>query len=214
MPSDPCILAFDTSAAHCAAALLSGGQILAHMHEDMAKGQAERLIPLLNEVLHSAGMQWRDLDAVAVGVGPGNFTGIRIGVSGARGLALGLGLPAIGVSIFEARAEGLPRPLYVVEDARRGDVYVQAFNDTDADPFLIQRADLSFTNGGAVVGTLAAEVALGSDLSAQEPCFPLAEAIARVAARKFGTPQPRPAPLYIRASDAAPSSDLPLTILP
>lgn len=180
----------------------------------MAKGQAERLIPLLNQVLHSAGMEWRDLDALAVGVGPGNFTGIRIGVSAARGLALGLGLPAIGVSIFEARAEGLPRPLYVVEDARRGDVYVQAFNDTDADPFLIQRADLSFTNGAAVVGTLAAEVAAGSNLSAREPRFPLAEAIARVAARKLGTPQPRPAPLYIRAADAAPSSDLPLTILP
>ena len=214
MPSDPSILAFDTSAAHCAAALLSGGQILAQMHEDMAKGQAERLIPLLDEVLLNAGMRWRELDALAVGVGPGNFTGIRIGVSAARGLALGLGMPAIGVSVFEARAEGLPRPLYVVEDARRGDVYVQLFNDATEAPFLIHRADLTFANGAALVGSLAAELAADSDLPVLEPRFLLAEGIARVAARKFWTSQPRPAPLYIRAADAALAADLPLTILP
>lgn len=214
MPSDPTLLAFDTSAAHCAAALLSGGQILAHMHEDMAKGQAERLIPLLDELLLSGGVQWRDLDALAVGVGPGNFTGIRIAVSTARGLALGLGVPAIGVSVFEARAEGLPRPLYIVEDARRGDVYVQAFTDASEAPFLINRADLRFAKGAALVGALAAELGGPDDLPVLEPLFSLPEGIARVAARKFCTPQPRPAPLYIRAADAAPASDLPLTILP
>ncbi|PZX44601.1 tRNA threonylcarbamoyl adenosine modification protein YeaZ [Roseinatronobacter thiooxidans] len=212
MPSDPCILAFDTTAAHCAAALLSGGVVVAQAQEDMARGQAERLVPLLEEVLQAAGLGWRDLDALAVGVGPGNFTGIRIAVSAARGLALGLDIPAIGVTIFEARAEGLPRPLYVVEDARRGEVYVQVFGDGDEAPFLSDRTDLAFAADAALVGSGAS--AEGTGLPVLAPCYPLAEGIARVAARKFGTAQPRPAPLYIRSADAAPGADLPPKVLP
>ncbi|MBC7675527.1 MAG: tRNA (adenosine(37)-N6)-threonylcarbamoyltransferase complex dimerization subunit type 1 TsaB, partial [Rhodoferax sp.] len=96
------ILAFDTSAAHCAAALFYEDWIIAQETIPMAKGQAEYLIPMLQTMLTSKGMTWRDLTALAVGVGPGNFTGIRISVSAARGLALGLGIPAIGVSNFEA----------------------------------------------------------------------------------------------------------------
>ena len=95
--SDPLILAFDTSAAHCAAALLSGDRVLARVAEAMPRGQAERLMGLLHEVLSGSGHDWRDLDAIGVGIGPGNFTGIRISVSAARGLALGLGVPAYGV---------------------------------------------------------------------------------------------------------------------
>ncbi|PJE34371.1 tRNA (adenosine(37)-N6)-threonylcarbamoyltransferase complex dimerization subunit type 1 TsaB, partial [Pseudooceanicola lipolyticus] len=89
MASDPTILAFDTSAAHCAAALLSGDRLLASHAEAMSRGQAERLLPLLEDMLDRAGLGWRDLDAIGVGTGPGNFTGIRIAVSAARGLALG-----------------------------------------------------------------------------------------------------------------------------
>ena len=212
MPSDPCILAFDTTAAHCAAALLSDGQIVVQKHEDMARGQAERLIPLLEEILAIAGKDWRDLDALAVGVGPGNFTGIRISVSAARGLALGLGIPAIGVSIFEARAEGLPRPLCVIEDARRGEVYMQRFSNEAEDPVLMDRAELAAKVDAALVGSAADGAVTG--LPVLEARYSLAEAIARVAARKFGAPQPRPAPLYIRAADAAPGADLPPKVLP
>jgi len=104
MASDPLILAFDTSAAHCAAALLSGDRIVISTAEEMTRGQAERLMPLLQELLAEAGFTWQDLSALGVGVGPGNFTGIRIAVSAARGLALGLDVPAVGVSGCEARA--------------------------------------------------------------------------------------------------------------
>ncbi len=85
----------------------------------MARGQAERLIPLLQQVLNDHGAVWNDLDAIGVGVGPGNFTGIRISVSAARGLALGLGKPAIGVSNLEAQAYGLDGPVLRCPDARR-----------------------------------------------------------------------------------------------
>ncbi|MDP5360876.1 MAG: tRNA (adenosine(37)-N6)-threonylcarbamoyltransferase complex dimerization subunit type 1 TsaB, partial [Paracoccaceae bacterium] len=109
MQPNPIILAFDTSAAHCAAALLLGDRIVTRVDE-MAKGQAEHLMPMLEEMLRAAGLSWADLDGIGVGVGPGNFTGIRISLAAARGLSLGLGKPAIGVNGFEARAyeEALP----------------------------------------------------------------------------------------------------------
>ena len=104
MPSDTRLLAFDTSAAHCAAALLSGDTILAARSEEMGRGQAERLVPLLQEVLAETGTTWADLTRIGVGIGPGNFTGIRISVATARGLALGLGIPAIGITSLFAPA--------------------------------------------------------------------------------------------------------------
>ena len=107
---DRLVLGFDTSAAHCAAALLSGDRLIASVTEDMTKGQAERLMPLIEEMLAGAGTGWRDLSLIGVGTGPGNFTGIRISVAAARGLALSLGIPAIGIGAAEALAYGLPRP--------------------------------------------------------------------------------------------------------
>ena len=201
------ILAFDTSAAHCAAALLwDGGQVL--RDETMDKGQAERLIPMLEEVLAEAGLGWRDLKAIAVGTGPGNFTGVRIAVAAARGLALGLGIPAVGVTRLEALAFGLPRPVTVIEDARRGEVYVQRLDA--AAPRLATLADAE-AEGGPFTGS-AAGMTGGAVIAAR---WPLAEAIARAGAALLaeGT-QPRPAPFYLRSADAAPPADPPPLILP
>jgi tRNA threonylcarbamoyladenosine biosynthesis protein TsaB len=199
------ILAFDTSAAHCAAALLLPGRVIQRL-EPMEKGQAERLIPLLEEVLAEAGIGWHDLKAIAVGTGPGNFTGVRIAVAAARGLALGLGIPAIGVTRLEALAYDLPRPLRVIEDARRGEVYVQDFLSDGPAP-----ARLTAAEGIAVLPNTTGNAAGPEALF---PAVPLAEAIARIAADRATTPQPRPAPFYLRGADAAPSSDPPPVILP
>lgn len=197
------ILAFDTSAAHCAAALLSGDHLIAQHFEAMDKGQAERLLPLLEQVLIEGGAHWRDLDALAVGTGPGNFTGVRIAVAAARGLALSLNIPAIGVTRLEALAHGLPRPLTVIEDARRDEVYVQHFALEGAGTASLQSA-----------GPLPAGVLTGSAAGADAlpAAMPLAEAIARVAATR--TDAPRPAPFYLRGADAAPPADPPPVILP
>ncbi|WP_284262396.1 tRNA (adenosine(37)-N6)-threonylcarbamoyltransferase complex dimerization subunit type 1 TsaB [Roseicyclus amphidinii] len=210
------VLAFDTSAAHCAAALLSGSRVLAAAHEEMGKGQAERLMPLIAEVLTKGGASLSDLDAIGVGVGPGNFTGIRISVSAARGLALALGIPAVGVGTLEARAEGLPRPLTVIDDARRGEVYAQIFDgDGDAPdgPMLLDAGEVGLVlPSDRVTGTAAAAL---QGATALPPAMPLAEAIARIAARRFRVPAlPRPAPLYVRAADAAPSRERGPAMLP
>ncbi|MFQ6775312.1 tRNA (adenosine(37)-N6)-threonylcarbamoyltransferase complex dimerization subunit type 1 TsaB [Cereibacter sphaeroides] len=202
MRPEPAILAFDTSAAHCAAALLSGDRLLALRTEPMEKGQAERLMPLLKEVLAEGSLGWADLDALAVGTGPGNFTGVRIAVAAARGLALALGKPALGVSRFEALVLGLPAPVAVLEDARRGEVYLA---DGSLPPRLVALEGLSVT-APRQVGSAAFADRL-------EPLYPLAEAIARVAASRLGQPQPRPAPFYLRGADAAPAADPPPVIL-
>lgn len=212
MPSDKLILGFDTSAAHCAAALLSGDTVLAHAQQDMARGQAEALMPMLEQVLRDGGVTWGDLDALAVGVGPGNFTGIRISVAAARGLALALKIPAISVSIFEARACGLPRPLIVAEDARRNAVYLQGFDAAPDAPGLIALEDLMLAPGVPVTGSGAP--LLENATVVQSP-YRLAEAIARVGLQKLGDATlPRAAPLYIRPADAAPPSEQPPALLP
>ncbi len=197
------ILAFDTSGPFCAAALLLPDRVILRL-EPMEKGQAERLIPLLEELLAEGGIGWPDLKAIAVGTGPGNFTGVRISVAAARGLALGLGIPAVGVTRLEALAHDLPRPLMVIEDARRGQVYVQAF--TPEGPGPAHLAD-HVVPACAATGSAAGSGAL-------PPALPLAEAIARIGAIRATTPQPRPAPFYLRGADAAPPSDPPPVILP
>jgi tRNA threonylcarbamoyl adenosine modification protein YeaZ len=201
------VLAFDTSAAHCAAALLlPGGRVLTRL-EPMEKGQAERLMPLLEDLLREAGLGWSDLTRLAVGTGPGNFTGVRISVAAARGLALGLGIPAVGITRLEALAFGLPRPIMVVEDARRGEVYVQGFGTETSEALLMDGSDLTHVVETAhVTGSAAGPSALPS-------AMPLAEAMARLAAAR-DLPQPRPAPFYLRGADAAPPSDPPPVILP
>ncbi len=213
MPSDALILAFDTSAAHCAAALLRGDKVLAQTEEPMAKGQGERLIPLLEEMLRAGGAQWPDLDALAVGVGPGNFTGVRISVSAARGLALGLGKPAIGVSVFDARAQGMPRPVCVVEEARRNQIYLQQFGAETGAPVLQDLSGIALPMGVALVGSAAETVGALTGLPVLTPRYPLAEAIARVGLGRLGQDHPRPAPLYLRGPDAAPPSDAPPVLL-
>jgi len=193
---DPTILAFDTSAAHCAAALLYAGQVHVRVDE-MARGQAEHLIPMLEAVLAARGLKWSDLDAIGVGTGPGNFTGIRISVAAARGLALGLGIPAVGVSNFEAAAYGIARPVDVVISAPRDQAYLQRLTVNGAEPPMLLGPD-----------DPRPEAAL-----APPPAPEMIAHIARTGAERFQTEAARPAPLYVRAADAAPSRDAPPVIL-
>ena len=197
---DPIALGFDTSAAHCAAALLCGDRVLASRREEMTKGQAERLFPLLEELLVEAGLTWQDLSVIGVGIGPGNFTGIRIAVAAARGLSLSLGIPAIGITATEAAAFGLARPCRVVLPLRGDQLAFQDF---------VQ--DLVGEGGQpqqAAVG------ALPPGPTPSSSAVPPAEAIARLAALRKDQPAPRPAPFYLRPADAAPPREAAPVILP
>ena len=121
------LLVFDTSCGACSVAVWSGDRAVAERYEAMPRGQAERLLPMIEETLAEAGMAWGRLDAVGVTRGPGAFTGIRIGLAAARGLALARGIPAIGISTFEALAVRAPAGCMVAIDTKRNDLYCQLF---------------------------------------------------------------------------------------
>jgi tRNA threonylcarbamoyl adenosine modification protein YeaZ len=197
------ILAFDTAAAHCAAAFVSGGLLRAARYDAMPRGQDVRLLPMLGEVLEDAAASWGDLAAIAVCTGPGNFTGLRIGVAAARGLALGLGVPAIGVSRLEALAWGAPGECVVTLPGPRGDLYVQRFRDGTA----IGPPHVASAGQACDVGPGVARIAGRSE--AQADLLHLAN----IAAARLGAALPPPAPLYLRPADAAPAREAPPLIL-
>ena len=195
--TNPLVLSFDTSAAHVAAALLCGDDIIARKVEEMKRGQAERLMPLLEEVLSEGSKTFADLDAIGVGVGPGNFTGIRISVSTARGLALGLGIPAVGINSFDAMEAGLTGDGVAVVPATRGQGYLRP---RDGAPYLASEEELN---------RVLQDVPRITPVPAS-----LVEHIARLAADRYRDTVARPAPLYIKPADAAPPKDPAPVILP
>jgi tRNA threonylcarbamoyl adenosine modification protein YeaZ len=213
--SDRPVLAFDTAGAWCAAAVLRGGDVLARA-EPMERGQAERLMPMLVELMSEAGIGWRDLAAIGCGIGPGNFTGVRISVATARSLALALGVPAVGVTTFEAMAMDAARPCVVILDARREQLFVQVFGEGAEAPMLIGAAqELPLAPGTTFLGYNADVGALWYKGQVARPAYPLAEAMARIALLRLSDPAlPLPAPLYLRPADAAPPRDPPPVILP
>lgn len=183
----------------------------------MSRGQAERLFPLMEEVLAEAGFGWQDLDGIGCGTGPGNFTGIRLSVSAARGLALSLGKPAIGVSALEALAYGADGQVLVTLDARRDQLFAAIFGTDTLAPCLTEQAKLRATHAGKVdtcIGHLAEELAIELSANAGQPAFNVAVATALIAASRLDTEHPRPAPLYLKAADAAPSREQAPAILP
>lgn len=143
------VLAFDTCFDACSAAagrgLETSAPVIAKVFEPMQSGQAERLIPMIEEALHRSALSIADLDHIAVTAGPGTFTGTRITTAAARALALLVGTPLVTVSslhlmALNARATGGPPEaervpqLAIATDARRGEVYWQTFDPQSRAP--------------------------------------------------------------------------------
>ena len=190
--ADQTVLAFDTSAAHCAAALLCNGAILGSMFETMQKGQAEALVPLIQTLLAETQTNLHKIGRIGVGLGPGNFTGIRISISLARGLGLSLGCPVIGVDSFEASIEGKTKETLIAIPATRDQFYTRSGANLQAAPEMSDAPTLA-TSPIPV-------------LYRPKPDLLVAN-IARIAARKDVKTAPPPAPLYVKPADAAPSRD-------
>lgn len=135
--SDATVLALDSAGRACGVCLWRDGRVLARRDRTMDHGHAEALAPMTGEVLAEAAMAVGNLDAIAVTVGPGGFTGLRVGLAMARGLALAARCPVLGATTTAvlarmARRETDPdeRPITVVLDARRAEVYAQSFDRT------------------------------------------------------------------------------------
>ncbi len=124
------ILAIDTAETHCSAALLLADGTVHSARENLGRGHAERLLPMIEELLDLAAAEYEDIMRIAVTTGPGTFTGLRIGLSVARGLALALQVPCVGVSSLVCLAAQAPLtggPVHAVVKGRGGQVYYQAF---------------------------------------------------------------------------------------
>jgi tRNA threonylcarbamoyladenosine biosynthesis protein TsaB len=187
------ILAFDTATDVATSALVDGEEVLGE--------RTSRAVTLLEDVdalIRQAGMQTRDIEALAVGIGPGSFTGVRIGLATARGLGLALGIPAAGVSSLDALAAGAPGALPVI-DARRREIFVPGR--------VLAPGDLEVERGRLYVGSGAVRYrdlleAAGAEIpvDTDERHLPRARFHARLA-HDFG-PAEDVEPLYLRLPDA------------
>jgi tRNA threonylcarbamoyladenosine biosynthesis protein TsaB len=206
------ILALDTCLAACSVAVVDGARVLARRVELMSRGHQERLAPLVAEAMAEAGLKFDQLQRVGVTVGPGSFTGLRVGLAFAKGLGHALSIPVIGIGVLEALAcgnETTPGLIVAALEAKRGQVFLQAFADGAAvmapeglaiEVAIAWAAQHSHTNPITLVGTGAPH--LGA-------AFPNAEVIvvdhvdpvvvAQLARKRPVSP---PRPLYLRAPDA------------
>lgn len=127
------ILSIDTAGAYISVALNEDETVLAAKYEALARGQAELLVPMIEELYKQAGKAVNETDAIAVAVGPGSFTGVRIGLAAARGFGLALQKPVWGISNFQTAAFGVNEPCIVALTTRRGDFYTKRFSVPEAD---------------------------------------------------------------------------------
>ncbi|MEQ8507883.1 MAG: tRNA (adenosine(37)-N6)-threonylcarbamoyltransferase complex dimerization subunit type 1 TsaB [Rhodospirillaceae bacterium] len=127
------VLAFDTSMSACSVAVWQDNEVLSETTEMMVHGQAEALLPAIEHALKVSAITYADLDRVAVTVGPGSFTGVRVGLATARGLGAATGLPVMGIRTTEVIAtqarQGTNKAIAVVIDARRAEVYLHCFHN-------------------------------------------------------------------------------------
>lgn len=205
------ILAFDTCLTACSAAILDGEAVLAARSEAMPRGHQERLAPLVRELMAEAGVGFPDLTRIGVTVGPGSFTGLRVGLAFAKGLSAALSIPAVGVGTLGAMAYGTEGFVTAVLDARRSQVYVQLFGDGRAltAPDALAAEDAMARMAEVYAGGPATLIGSGAPLVADilpqatvlTPDGPDPIAVARLAARAADPKYP-PRPLYLRAPDA------------
>jgi len=203
------VLGLDTCLNACSVAVVDGGRTLAHRREVMARGHQERLAPMAEAVMADAGLEFGRLERVGATVGPGSFTGLRVGVAFAKGLASALSIPAVGVGSLEALAAEAPGLVAAVIDARRDQIYLQVFEDgvalmaPDVLPVgtvAARLVELAMGRKLTLVGSgapLLADAAPGARVITPEGCD--ARHVARLAAAKSPTPI---RPLYLRAPDA------------
>ncbi len=206
------VLAIDTALAACQVAVARGPELLAARSEPMERGHQERLAPLVALALAEAGAAPADVQRLGAVVGPGSFTGLRVGMAFAKGFALGLGLSPVGVGTLEAlAAEGSGRRAAVI-GAPHGRVYLQVFDDAQplTSPALLSLAEAADLCRRMKVGALVGPGApLLADVLAEIPAALCLDArpapdVAALARRIAAQPEPFPpfAPLYLRGADA------------
>jgi tRNA threonylcarbamoyladenosine biosynthesis protein TsaB len=217
------VLAIDCALDACAAAVLDSdtGSSIASETRAMVRGHAEALMPLIARVMSNAEVEFRELDLIAVTVGPGSFTGLRVGISAARGIALAAAKPAVGVTTLAGLAaphiaDDDATPVVAAIDARHDHVYLQVFGRggrTLLPPRIASlREAVRAANGPArIVGSAADLIARAwprgepPPVEVDQRAAPDIVWIARLGAVSSEAEGP-PKPLYLRAPDAQPQA--------
>jgi tRNA threonylcarbamoyl adenosine modification protein YeaZ len=222
------VLAIDTALEACSVAVLDTSHADERVHESlpMQRGHAEALMPLVARVLDRAQIDSSDLDRIAVTTGPGSFTGLRVGIAAARGIALATGKPAIGLTTLAAFAAPFiaandALPVVVAIDARHDHVYLQVFGPGGRTVVAPRVAPLrealrvSTTGAPRITGNAANKLAAlwpagehAPSVVDQRPA-PHIEWVARLGAAATDTSTP-PKPVYLRAPDAHPQDSVQL----
>ena len=216
------LLAIDTALDACSVAVLDrtdGGERVTSACEVLGRGHAERLMAMVGEVMAEAGLPFSALDRIAVTTGPGSFTGLRVGLSAARGIALVVGAPAVGIGTLDALADmarnetGEGCQVFSVLEAKGPEIYGQGF-DGDGTPLAapVAMAAAGFGHelppGALLAGGGAAKVVAACERTdlriAHEAAWPDIAAVVRLGALADPLAHP-PEPLYLRAPDAAPA---------
>jgi tRNA threonylcarbamoyladenosine biosynthesis protein TsaB len=215
------ILAIDCAASLCAACVYDAAvnEELGRSVLDLGKGHAEHLMKVVDEAIAQSGIQFAELDAIAVSIGPGSFTGVRVGVSAARGYALALKIPAIGVNTLEAlaastRIEHPNRAVLVALSSAKDDLQAAVYDGDGAvleSPAIIdmkRAVEFAQRYHPILAGTAAEKIAEsaggGFDIGTLAATVDIA-IYARLAAAKGGSSE-KPAPLYLREPDAKPQA--------
>jgi tRNA threonylcarbamoyl adenosine modification protein YeaZ len=199
------ILALDSSIGISSVAIWHTDSIVASLENRESSMQAAKLLPLVEDALKTANLRYSDLTHIACTTGPGSFTGIRIGMAAARGIAFAANLPSLGFTTLEvmAAATGDKNALAIL-NAGKGEVYFQKFGDAACEPSIGSLADVLARYPHA---TIASGVPLPAGYSVPAIAYPRADALATLAAQ---TPENASTltPLYIRPPDAKPQTTL------
>lgn len=214
------LLAIDTALEACSVGVAAAGKEPVLISETIGRGHAERLFGMIESAMAEAGLGYDDLDRIAVTVGPGSFTGLRVGIAAARGLSLVIGCPVAGIGTLaviaaSAREAAGPVPVWATLDARRDEVYVQPFDaagtamgEAEAGP--AARFGAAIGPGIRLAGTGAPLVAAAAPTGADVRIVAVAPTPDIGALVRLGLaampPFDAPRPLYVRAPDAKPQS--------
>lgn len=200
------LLAVDTALGACSVAIIDGDRVLAHRYEEMARGHAEALAPMVEAAMSESGLAFKDMDRLGVTTGPGTFTGQRVGLAFMRGLRVALNRPLNGVTTLAAMAAAAGDGVVAaIHDAKRDEVYLEV-------PGRLGPAVMNFEAAAALLSDIAAPVVLaGTAAPAMQARLsgsilsdirqPDALWVARLVQRAEPSADV-PRPLYLRAPDA------------
>ena len=189
-------LGFDTSTSKCTIAVVSGNTVLAEKSEEAPKKHAERLMYLIKAALKSSNHDLSHVSSIGVGIGPGNFTGVRVSVATARGLSLALNVPAFGVTTFEALQLGHKGNILCSVRAKKDQIYLSEYQNGIFKQSIISNIDnLPKTKCNFVIGDKSNLISKSLNIKPLEPFHSTASAIAKIA-QELPTGKSPPTPIY------------------